>query len=244
MRQKKQIKVTNYQTLMYPDLGYPYELRKSRGKSISLTIYPNNFIILRIPNRMPKNQVIEFLQERKSWVQAKFQDNKKHNPKRAEFKDGDLIPIFGKLRQVIHTKNQETKLSNTILYLNIKGIKSESGFRTRALSFLKNELLQIASPILTDALKQIGTKNYDLKIRKMRTLWGSCSSNHQISLNLGLIFCPMEVIKYVIVHEATHTKVFNHSTEFWNLLSALDKNFMKSEKWLKADRSKTLCYLL
>ena len=58
-----------------------------------------------------------------------------------------------------------------------------------------------------------------LKIRSMKTRWGVYNrANHTITLNSKLIEFDVEKIDYVIIHELSHIKHFDHSKEFWNLV--------------------------
>jgi len=52
-------------------------------------------------------------------------------------------------------------------------------------------------------------------IRSQKTRWGSCSAKNNINLNIKLINLPDELRNYVIMHELVHTKIKNHSCEFW-----------------------------
>ena len=63
-----------------------------------------------------------------------------------------------------------------------------------------------------------------LTLRKMRTRWGSCTSKNNISLNIGLIALTNDLREYIILHELVHTKIKNHSKEFWNELGKLIPN--------------------
>ncbi len=58
-------------------------------------------------------------------------------------------------------------------------------------------------------------------LRTMRTRWGSCSAQNNISLNTGLLTLTNELIDYVILHELVHTKIKNHGIEFWNALELI-----------------------
>ena len=59
----------------------------------------------------------------------------------------------------------------------------------------------------------------ELKIRKMRTRWGSCTKSGVVTLNLELVRMPPECIDYVITHELCHMVEFNHSARFYEVQS-------------------------
>ncbi|WP_167883528.1 M48 family metallopeptidase [Leptospira ognonensis] len=227
----------------YPGLGYPCELIQNKGKNVSLSVYPNNRIVIRYPKSVSFKFILEFLEERKSWVKERYNKNKTHNPKRTEFNDGEILPIFGVHRKISYSVSEKTKLTENLFILNIKGLRSEQGRTKRALKFLKEELENRSIPVIEKKIAEIGTKRYSFTIKSMRSLWGSCSPRNKITLNLALIFCPEFVLRYVILHEVSHTKEHNHSKKFWSLLESLDPDYEIAEKWIKTNGQKILCYL-
>jgi hypothetical protein len=58
-------------------------------------------------------------------------------------------------------------------------------------------------------------------IRNQKTRWGSCSAHNNINLNIKLALLPDELVDYVILHELLHTRVKNHSREFWGEMDRL-----------------------
>ncbi|MFC1527349.1 M48 family metallopeptidase [Candidatus Neomarinimicrobiota bacterium] len=60
-----------------------------------------------------------------------------------------------------------------------------------------------------------------ITLRRMKTRWGSCTHHNNISLNIGLIALTDELKDYVILHELVHTKIKNHSKEFWDELGGI-----------------------
>lgn len=70
-------------------------------------------------------------------------------------------------------------------------------------------------------------------IRNQKTIWGSCSSKNNINLNVKLIRLPDDLIDYVILHELVHTRIKNHSRDFWAELDMLIGNAKKFQARLK-----------
>jgi predicted metal-dependent hydrolase len=51
--------------------------------------------------------------------------------------------------------------------------------------------------------------------RCQKTKWGSCSSKNNISLNVNIAYLTKELQDYILLHELVHTKIKNHSKQFW-----------------------------
>jgi len=72
-----------------------------------------------------------------------------------------------------------------------------------------------------------------VSIRNQRTRWGSCSSKDNISLNMKLLHLPNQLIDYILLHELVHTRVKNHSQDFWNELETVVPNARTVDKQLR-----------
>jgi predicted metal-dependent hydrolase len=76
--------------------------------------------------------------------------------------------------------------------------------------------------------------NYNrVSIRNQKTRWGSCSVKNNISLNMKLVRLPEELMDYVILHELVHTRVKNHSRQFWEELDKLVGDGRRIRRCLK-----------
>ena len=71
-----------------------------------------------------------------------------------------------------------------------------------------------------------------ISVRKMRSRWGSCSKEGNITINLLLGHLPDELLEYVVVHELCHLVHHDHSKSFWDLLHAYLPDFKKSKRLL------------
>lgn len=71
-----------------------------------------------------------------------------------------------------------------------------------------------------------------VSVRNQRSLWGSCSSNKNLNFNYALLFLPLELADYVIVHELCHLKELNHGPKFWKLIERTLPEYKKHVKAL------------
>ena len=55
----------------------------------------------------------------------------------------------------------------------------------------------------------------DLRLRHMRSRWGSCSRDGRMTLSTQLMHVPPACRDYVICHEMSHLREFNHGPRFY-----------------------------
>lgn len=76
-----------------------------------------------------------------------------------------------------------------------------------------------------------GVKKPKLRVRTMKSCWGSCQVNKGIiTLNRKLLMKPRKCIEYVMVHELCHFTHPNHSKQFYSFM----EQFMPDWKERKA----------
>jgi len=103
----------------------------------------------------------------------------------------------------------------------------ESWYRSRAVIVFQERLA-----ILHQQAVREGIPFPKLRIRRMKSRWGSWSSTGWITLNLMLIKAPMECIDYVIIHELCHFKFRSHGPRFWNAVQRLMPGYKERRKKL------------
>ncbi|NER00558.1 MAG: M48 family metallopeptidase [Cyanothece sp. SIO2G6] len=86
---------------------------------------------------------------------------------------------------------------------------------------------------LASVSQEIGLSYQKVGIRRQKTLWASCSSKSNISLNDKLMFLPFPLIRYILVHELCHTVHLNHSSDFWALVATKDPNYKRADAAIK-----------
>ncbi len=75
-----------------------------------------------------------------------------------------------------------------------------------------------------------------IRIKKLKSRWGSCTLKKNFSFNYALMKYSPRAIDYVIIHELCHTKIMNHSKDFWNLVASIMPEYKEARKELKEKR--------
>lgn len=81
----------------------------------------------------------------------------------------------------------------------------------------------------------LGVTYGKVSIRNQKTLWGSCTSDGNLSFNCLIMKAPESVRDYVVVHELCHRKEMNHSKAFWKCVESVLPDYKASRKWLKEE---------
>ncbi|MEO6927338.1 MAG: YgjP-like metallopeptidase domain-containing protein [Rhodanobacter sp.] len=86
---------------------------------------------------------------------------------------------------------------------------------------------------LASYVPQLGLAPTSLRIRPMKSLWGSLDTRDRINLDLALALAPPAALRYVLVHELCHLKVRNHSPRFWAQVENLFPDWREQRDWLR-----------
>jgi predicted metal-dependent hydrolase len=195
-------------------------LAKRRGsKNLRLSIRPDGQVRVGLPAWAPYSAGIKFALGRAGWIS-------KNRPQRQTYllKHGDLI---GKSYRLVFEYDTQAKRVSTRLKSNTVFISSHLPIdaevvQARIIQACERALRQDSAKLLAARLEQL-SRQYNLpysslKIKRLRSRWGSCSNQQTITLSYYLIQLPWQLIDYVIVHELTHTRHLHHGPDFWTAM--------------------------
>jgi predicted metal-dependent hydrolase len=137
-----------------------------------------------------------------------------------------------------HTPTQSR--GNTVRFIDGEiVVRRGSGSQTPTARSLENWLRRQARAeiesqlaVVTARLRQRAQRVY---VMGQRTKWGNCSASRNISFNWRLILAPEHVLRYLVVHEAVHLAVPDHSAKFWLTVQSLCPETERAKQWLSAN---------
>jgi predicted metal-dependent hydrolase len=83
----------------------------------------------------------------------------------------------------------------------------------------------------------VGVTPPPVRIKDMRSRWGSCSAKGRVSLHWGLVLLPLDLADYVVVHELVHLRELNHGQAFWHGVEQVLPDYRERRKRLKSEGS-------
>ncbi len=172
------------------------------------------------------SSAIKFLESKQNWLERIFQKC----PEKISLKPGDCIEIFG---QVIELKHDDTLRANR--WDKAGGILLVGGtidmFERRVRDFIKAEFQKRVKQIIQTTPREFWPSR--IAVRDTTSRWGSCSSTGTMSFSWRLAFAPLDVMRYVVMHELAHKKHMDHSPEFWATVRDLyGFGIERAKRWL------------
>lgn len=206
-------------------------VRHVRARKLRLRVEPAS-IRLTVPLFCSKNQIQLFLAQSEQWLIETW--NKQQHVQSNSLEIPSEIYFFNKEQpfQVIVQKQHRVfqfDWENNCLF--IKDTQPYLALQSAVIAFAKQELPKL----LNDLSEQTRLNYSECSIRRPKTRWGSCSSQHNIMLHAGLVLMPQEIARYVAIHELAHTKHFDHSPAFWAEVEKYDPYFQRNRRQLKSN---------
>lgn len=206
-------------------------VRHVSARKLRLRVEPAS-IRLTVPLFCSKNQIQLFLAQSEQWLIETW--NKQQYVQSNSLEIPSEIYFFNKEQpfQVIVQKQHRVfqfDWENNCLF--IKDTQPYLALQSAVIAFAKQELPKL----LNDLSAQTRLNYSECSIRRPKTRWGSCSSQHNIMLHAGLVLMPQEIARYVAIHELAHTKHFDHSPAFWAEVEKYDPYFQRHRRQLKSN---------
>lgn len=194
----------------------------------------NGFEIV-LPRYYDDKWVLEAVTKSKSKIKKRLAEIKEA---RTELKPTSIaLPVTGNSWKVIYVGGSDKDSSTVTEASDTLEVPEKAWDVFGAPIVLQKWLHDKALAYLPGRLSDVATKlklSYNkVRIKRQKTLWGSCSIKRNINLNRNLMLMPYEVVDYVLHHELTHLRILNHAPKFWKELESSLPGYKKRLKELK-----------
>jgi len=202
-------------------------IRKRKGsRRMTIRISPEGEVRMTIPYFVSFRDAERFLEKKRDWIE-KTTERLKKNRKEKHIYSKENLPRT-KYHEFLITPVKDEELSFRInqglceIFVPEKTeVESEKVQEWIHYAFTET-LRKEARVILVNRCKELALQMRislnNIRVKNMKTRWGSCSTRSNINLNIHLMRLPDHLTDYVIYHELIHTIHPNHGPEFWKEL--------------------------
>ncbi len=211
-------------SIKYGERTIEYSVLYSDRKTLTIIVNPDGSVLVRAPKRVSEKKIEERVQKKSKWIVKHLDFFKKFKPliPQRQYISGETHLYLGRRYRLKTNIHSEEKVVATrgCLVVHAKN-KDPERIKNIVDKWYREKALEHFSKSLNNCFEKfekMGFSKPSLKIRKMKTRWGSYSTKGNVTLNLELIKKPKECIDYVVMHELCHMKQKNHGDGFYDLL--------------------------
>jgi len=225
-------KITNI-----PGIGEVVLAKRRGARNIRLSVSAAGKVRVGLPNWLPYSAGIEFAKRRQEWINTHLADHKPHL-----LMDGGRV---GKSYRLKYTYNPNaartsTRVAGQTIHISSHHQLYDDTVQMAARLASERAIKKEAEKLLPERLEKLSRLHLltyrSVKIKRLASRWGSCSSSKVITLNFFLMQLPWPLIDYVLMHELVHTKHMNHSADFWADFERIHPNAKAARDILKKYR--------
>lgn len=249
----------NVQNVQYERESIEYVLIQSRRKTISITVEPDQKVLVKAPNQVSREEIQHVVQKKAPWIIKKRR--RLANQSATDvlgFTEGRQLWYQGKAYFLkIYKEENQKESKQEAAKKEAFAMEQEREKRHGRVALLGEQMIvyaesgqgaEIRKHLLQWYYQQAGqwiaklVENYSsffeesvnrISIKDQKSLWGSCSSKRNLNFNWRLIMAPPQVARYVVVHEMCHLKHMNHSKEFWKEVADILPDYQEWKRWLR-----------
>ena len=205
-----------------------YEVQRShrRTKTIALSVEGGK-VLVKSPVGTSVKVLDDFVRSRADWIaERRPEDQRMAIPER--FTNGETLPFLGKRLPLTVRATDPLEVSVELRRGRFR-ILVPSGLREPARSevirlFVQQWYVLQAEERLPDPIsKWVRRFGYDivpaLDIGNQRRSWAVCRGDGTLRFSWRVMMLAEPLIEYIIAHELAHLTHFNHSRDFWRLVS-------------------------
>ena len=189
------------------------EIIRTDNKNLIITVRDAETLEVRAPKNLSKEAIEGFVREKRRWIEKKAKEKQNIKNEFEEIYKYQQFLLFGKRFRVVKSNVTEATILEDM--------------------FIVPQKVTEIPAIMSQIGSKIGICPAGVRIKSLKSKWGSCDSNKMITFNSRLIQLEPKLIEYVVVHELCHVLELNHSERFWKTLEQFIPDWAERRRSLK-----------
>jgi predicted metal-dependent hydrolase len=230
----------------YGNSTISYRVIKTGRIKTSEVIVDANSITVRAPLKKDKHEIQKLILDKAIWISKKQKEFRESKPQitKPSFKEDTTLPYLGRNYPLIIGKNSAKNVIKLVDEKFVVTLKSAKPSAKVIKQLYENWLIERAMTVFETKVKKYSAwvegAVKDIKLKNLVNRWGSLTGSGVLNLNVNLLKAPEDIIEYIILHELCHTRVKEHSHNYWAMLHKFMPNYHDKIEWLKVNGNSLL----
>ena len=212
-----------------------YTVRESpKAKHIRLKVSIEHGVEVIVPKGFDQEQIYDLLKKKQTWLRIASERIEEHRkflePGTGNLPDNIALKAVGEDWQVEYDATAsgisigERPGNRLIVHGNIE---DEAACKLTLQRWVDRKAHTHLVPWLQEVSAANSLPFGKTLVKGQKSRWASCSRHKTISINRKLLFLPRHLVRYIFVHELSHTVHMNHSEKFWALVCVMEPDYKK-----------------
>jgi predicted metal-dependent hydrolase len=211
------LEVVATRTIDIPEIGTVTLYKRRGNRSLRLSLSANGEIRVSLPTWVPYKAGEQFARSKASWIAAHRRpigSGLRHGQAIGKAHRLHFAPSPAAAKVTTRLKQNQIEVTHPSAYERLHPAVQKAA-HAASIRALRKEAEHLLPQRLRDLAARTGFSYKSVGVKHLKSRWGSCSTEQDITLNLFLMQLPWHLIDYVLLHELTHTKVMRHGAPFW-----------------------------
>lgn len=221
----------------------PVLVERKKMKTCRLKVFPDKTVKFSVPVNTPRLWIEEYLKSKNQWLSKKIQVFEQTTGYAATdvIRSGISIRYLGEdlVFAVSQSNKQVVCKEGKNIHICVLDMNDQDRIFALFDKWWRNESLKVLNAQVENLypiIEKYKVNKPQVMLRKMKTLWGSCSPHRGIiTFNQYLTKAAPACIEYVVLHELIHFLYPNHSKQFYDFLSGYMPDWKDRKKVLDQD---------
>ncbi|MCV6615171.1 MAG: M48 family metallopeptidase [Cellvibrionaceae bacterium] len=205
------------------------QVRRSKRRSLAINVKAGE-VEVRAPLGLARAEIEAFIWQKRNWIVRKVLEQRQvlaEIPQR-RYQQGEQLPFLDAhlTLEFIAGRSKARRVGARLLLgadCKDKSAAVQAWYRQAALDYLSAEAQKLAA--------ELGVHYRDIKVRKMKSRWGHCTSMGVLQFNWLIMLAPKAVVNYLLVHELCHLIYFDHGPLFWAKVESICPDYKAQCQW-------------
>lgn len=221
------------ETLCLPDCDWVCHIKRSARKTMALYVRSGGEVWAYVPISLSLDAIEDFVVKHIDWVNKKRQEMLSRVATRAN--EERYFYFFGESYTAVWQQARRVAVlfEQSQVYLLSPSAPFGELFKPFYLHLSRQYLTPIVNACVAAFDAVYHRQPSGFTYRWVKSIWGSCSSKGNISLNAKLVAVPEVCVRYVVWHELTHLLERNHSEAFYRKLALVMPEWAEARALLR-----------